>query len=134
MQEIYSLDGEKAQIFPSGERVEIVTFDPVRPSWKVRTESSLYIFEYGRWSKNPRFTDYIDISPRYRLGYIDVRDRAKLVLQSLPTDAPVFLLLDRESNKASTLKSGVISSGLYFLDGHVVTLSPQGAIEQIDII
>jgi hypothetical protein len=72
--------------------------------WKIKTERALYEKINDTWQENPRFTDYIDISRRYRIGYIDASDTVKLSLSNLPPGISVFILLDRTSTDTKIIK------------------------------
>ena len=52
--------------------------------WKVRTQDRVYENIGQDWEKNMRFTDYIDLTPYDRLGYIDASDSEHLSLGNLP--------------------------------------------------
>ncbi len=66
--------------------------------WKVQAPSWLYERDSsGKWEKNMRFSDYIDITPDHRLGYISASDTQLLTLNNLPSWNGVFVILDRVS-------------------------------------
>ncbi len=88
-------------IFPYEETIDIVSFSD---RWKVRTTLSVYELSDDIWKKNLRFTDYIDISSRYRIGYIDIRDQEKLSLANLPLENSLFILLDRSNGETRIIK------------------------------
>jgi hypothetical protein len=73
--------------------------------WKVRTEKSVYEYT-GVWKKNLRFSDYIDIDSRYRIGYISRQEREKLALQNLPLEESYLILLDRKNARTTILTKG----------------------------
>jgi hypothetical protein len=60
-----SLEGKHRVIYTMGEQPILI--DQKNGIWKVRTESSLYEYRDDAWKKNPRFDDFIDVSPRYRI-------------------------------------------------------------------
>ncbi len=60
---------------------------------------------------NPRYTDWIDIDARYRLGYIDAADQAKLSLQNYPLNIGILLVLDRSTGVSTILRTPFILSG-----------------------
>jgi hypothetical protein len=68
-------------IFPFRETILLVSYET---TWKVLTTSGAYELRFDTWQKNPRFTDIIDISDRYRIGYISREDEGKLTLQNFP--------------------------------------------------
>lgn len=52
---------------------------------------------------NPRFTDYIDITDRYRIGYISKDDTEKLELSNFPTNESVFIRVDRDTGRSKVI-------------------------------
>jgi hypothetical protein len=72
------------------EEFVVSTQSPIRSitgypnQWKVRTLYAVYDYDGEKLRENPRFTDYIDLDTRYRLGYIDAQDVQKLQLSNLP--------------------------------------------------
>lgn len=64
--------------------------------------------------KNPRFTDYIDISPSLRIGYIAASDTEKLTLQNLKNDTSYIVSLDRDTGISKVLKTGMTIQGFLF--------------------
>jgi hypothetical protein len=52
--------------------------------WKIRTMDTVFEYDGEKLRENPRFTDYIDLDSRYRLGYIAPQDTEKLQLSNLP--------------------------------------------------
>lgn len=54
---------------------------------------------------NPRYTDWIDLDTRYRLGYIDASDSTKLSLQNYPPNTGILILLDRSTGVSSILRT-----------------------------
>ncbi len=113
----------KTKIFPYSENIEIVDS---ADSWKVTTKQNVYTLEGDRWRENPRFTDYIDISPSTRIGYIDAKDRDKLILQNLPQGIPVIISVNRFTGKSEIMKTGLSIMGFFTLDGAPTILLPDG--------
>lgn len=129
-----TLDGRDTIDFPSLSPPTIIekTWD----EWKVRTQDGVYTSLGNGWKKNPRFTDYIDISPRYRIGYIDRNDSAKLELQNLALQGSVFVLIDRDDPASHLLLRGKDILGFITLDRAPHVLLPDGTLEllQIDLL
>lgn len=113
-QYITSLDGSRSIVFPYGESIEIVD---AQYGWKVKTSESVYILESGRWKKNPRYTDILDISSTERIGYIDKDDTAKLSLQNLTPGISVLEYIDRTTGVTTSLKKWIEIQWLFHLDG-----------------
>jgi hypothetical protein len=101
-QYVFSLDGIYSTIFPYNELIEAVTLD--KNIWKIKTNNSLYEKISDIWRENPRFTDYTDLSSRYRIGYIDATDSEKLSLGNFPLGISVFVLIDRTSTDMRIIK------------------------------
>ena len=129
-QYIVSLDEKRNTIFPLREEIDMISFEEV---WKVRTKSDLYEYLWSTWQKNPRFTDYIDISSRYRIGYIDRSDTVKLSLGNLPLWESLFILLDRTSTDARIIKRWKNIRGFLFYRGAPSILDLDGTVSRIDI-
>lgn len=108
------MDGRKSIIFPYNETVTLVNSDNF---WKIRTKKNVYTFENGDWRKNPRFTDYIDISPSLRIGYIAASDTEKIALQNLKQDTSYIISLDRDTGTSKILKTGITIQGFFFHEG-----------------
>ncbi len=70
---------------------------------KVRTKNNVYFQSQENWIENPRFTDYIDISPRYRIGYIASNDSEKLELSNYPKGESVLVRVDRETGVSTVI-------------------------------
>lgn len=104
---------KNALIFPYPDR--IVSLDKQNDVWKVKTEKSVYTYENNTWTENSRFSDYIDISPRYRIWYINESDVKKLNLGNFPSGHSLFLLLDRSNANISIIaKDRNIKGFLYY--------------------
>ncbi len=110
-QYIISWDGLRTEIFPYTDRILSVIY-----SWewlKIRTNTNIYIKNEDRWIVNPRFTDYIDITDQYRIGYISKDDTEKLELSNFPTNESVFIRVDRDTGH-STVIARWIQNGIFF--------------------
>ncbi len=83
-------------------------------SWKIRTNNELYEHTGDTWQKNMRFTDYIDISPRWRIGYIDAWDTPIHAVQNISPQESLLILLDRKTGVQKILKKGTQISDLFF--------------------
>ncbi len=129
-QYIFSLDWHHKMIFPYEEDIEIITFNE---TWKVRTNSDVYELSNDVWKKHLRFTDYIDISPRYRIGYIDKFDKEKLSLANLPLEDSLFILLDRNSTGTQIIKKWREIRWFFQYDWLPVVLDTDGTISKIEI-
>lgn len=97
-------------------------------SKKIRTENGVYTDQNGNWKKNPRFSDYIDVSDTLRIGYIDVSDTDMLSLQGFPSDRSVLVYLDRTTNTAFLLKNGLDILGFTSLQGEKALVTKDGKI------
>lgn len=129
-QYILSLDGQHKTIFPYQESIDIVSFSD---SWKVRTQNSIYEWQEDTWKKNLRFTDYIDISPRYRIGYIDQSDKEKLSLANLSSENSLFILLDRTNAETRIIKKWKTIRGFFQYEWLPAILDSEGVISKIEI-
>lgn len=101
---LISLDGTLSVSFPFPDAVEIV--QNISNTWKVLTRDGVMTLSSLGWEKNPRFRDYIDISPEYRLGYLSKDDKEKKSLQNIDSAESLFLLLDRKSTIVRTIEKG----------------------------
>lgn len=90
-------------VFPFSENIKLVSYLGEN-LWKVRTEDRLYEYDGNSWSENLRFTDYIDISSRYRIGYIDANDQQKMSLSNLDSSESLLLFLDRKTGESRIVK------------------------------
>ena len=129
-QYIFSLDWQNKVIFPYEEPIEIISFSD---TWKVRTTSSIYELSNDLWKKNLRFTDYIDISSRYRIGYIDIRDPDKLALANLPPKNSLFILLDRTNTETKIIKKWREIRWFLLYEGFPAVLDRDGTLSKITI-
>ena len=108
---ISSIDGKDTTVFPLDGKIEIIDYN--RSLWKVQTDKGVYAYEGWKWKKNPRFTDYIDISDTLRIGYIDRKDSSLLELSNFPLDTSILLLIHRKTGESRTLRSWLDILGLY---------------------
>jgi hypothetical protein len=53
--------------------------------YKATTRTSVWTSEGDTWTENPRYSDYLDISPTERIGYIRSTDTARLSIANLPS-------------------------------------------------
>ncbi len=53
---------------------------------------------------NTRFTDWLDISDRVRIGYISADDTKKLQLSNMNLGQSVLILLDRYTGQSSIIQ------------------------------
>ncbi len=126
---LFRLTGtEPGIVFPTLDTIIMVTNDEV---WKVRTEDALYEYIGKEWKKNPRFTDYINLNNRYRLGYISDTQWEKLQLQNFPKDDSILILLDRVSQEVSLVRKDMDIKGFFFYDGIPAYLDNGGDIYRI---
>lgn len=103
---------EPGIVFPHPEKIRFVSM--IENIWKVQAWDTLYEYVNANWKINPRFTDYIDLSSKYRLGFISKNQSKKLSLQNLDRDHSVLVLLDRSSNKLTILKRWEIQGFLMY--------------------
>lgn len=128
-QYIVSLDGQDSRVFDIPEKIQIVDL-----SWnsRVLTVDGVYELIAGKWKKNPRFTDYIDLSPTRRLGYIDKNDILKLSLQNLSPWVSVIQLIERDTGKSTIIKIGLDIQWFVHVDGKVGFLDMDGNIQLLE--
>ena len=100
---LISLYGTKSIHFPLKETPDIIISEP---TWKVRTADGVSTYEGDTWQKNPRYTDYLDIDARYRIGYIDRSDTERQALANIASPTSLFFLLDRETGISSIILKG----------------------------
>lgn len=108
---IFSLDGKKNIVF--SEEGKVLSVQAEWDSWIVATQSWLYEFVSDSWRKNPRFTQYVDLSEKYRLGYIDEKDQQKLQLSNFPTNQSLLILLDRSTGKSEVVRKWISLQGFF---------------------
>lgn len=129
-QYIFSLDGQNKTIFPYEMPIDIVSFDNI---WKIQTQNDVYEWQDDAWKKNLRFTDYYDISSRYRIGYIDQSDKEKLSLANFPLEDSLFILLDRTNGESKIIKKWQNIQGFFQFEGLPAVLTPDGGVSKIQI-
>jgi len=83
---------------------EILSVSLLGNEWKIKTKSSVYSLFRDSMIENPRFTDFVDISSQYRIGYIDKNDTKRRMLANLTDDSSFLVLLDRYSGNATYKK------------------------------
>ena len=127
---ISSIDGNDTIVFPIDGTINIIDSD--RSNWKVQTDHGVYMHEWWRWKKNPRFTDYIDISDTLRVGYIDKKDSKLLDLSNFQLNTSILLLVNRRTGESRTLKLWLDIIGLYHREWVWPTiLFPDGTLGSI---
>jgi hypothetical protein len=83
---------------------DIVSISVFGDEWKIKTKDSIYTYTDWILTENPRFTDFVDISSEYRVGYIDKNDKKRRMLANLTDDSSFLVLLDRYSGNATYKK------------------------------
>lgn len=127
---ITSLDWKKSASFPSGEDILFASYND---SWMVRTSWWVYERESDLWIKNPRFTDMIDMSDRYRIGYIDQHDEKKLSLAWFPWGQSIIFLVDRMTGDSFLLEKWRNIQGFFSHDGEKFFLDPSWDIYRMTL-
>ncbi len=120
-----SLDGLTRIEIP---RLWIQTVVPLERWWKIATSSWVFLFDDGVLSANPRFTDFLDITPTDRIGYIASTDTEKLQLWNFQPGISVLVRLNRSTGEVSILEQGIDIAYLYFLDGIPVFSDSTGKV------
>lgn len=106
----------------------------LQDSWKIQTQSGVYLYNPDLWvQENPRFTDFLDISPSKRLWYIAANDSLKLSLSNFPAGESVLVLLDRTNGKSYVVKKGVSIRSLYFEWDTPVYVDSAGKVWKIEL-
>lgn len=100
---------------------------------KILTTSGVILWISSSYWLNPRFTDWLDISPTERLGYIDKSDWDKLSLSNLPTWESVLVRLDRITWQSSVIKRWVDMVFMFFLWDMPVYRDRDGKIWEIQL-
>jgi hypothetical protein len=86
--------------------------------WKVQSPSWLYERDIsGKWERNMRFSDYIDITPDHRLGYISASDTQLLSVNNLPSWKGVFVLLDRITWESYIVRDSIDMQWFFYESG-----------------
>lgn len=99
---------------------------------KVRTETGVLSQVDENWIENPRFTDYIDLNARYRIGYIAKTDTEKLELSNYPKGESVLIRVDREIGTSSVIARGLSITAFAQLDGVFSYIDDTGDIWKIE--
>jgi hypothetical protein len=73
----------------------------------IYTASGHYVLGGGAWYIDPLFSDAIDISPQYRIGYIAGTDTQRRALLDRDTAGDTLVLLDRYTGKKYIRKTGM---------------------------
>lgn len=84
---------------------------------RVRTSQKVYDIISWKAVENIRFTDYIDLSPEVRIGYIDASDVTKLALSNFPPNISVLVRLDRRDGNTTVLRTGIDIKTLFLYQG-----------------
>lgn len=100
---------------------------------KVLSESWVVLGHHSSYGYNPRFTDWLDISPSLRLWYIDKDDTQKLSLSNLPSGQSVLISLNRMTGDYHVIKRWVDIEFLFYHDGNPVFLDNQGSVWKLEI-
>lgn len=103
-QYIIDIDTGESVIFPQTTGIESVVYH--RSAWKIRMGDTLYEYRMNTWQKSIRFTDFIDLSPRWRIGYIGATDSEKRSIRNITSSESQILLLDRKNGREKTLRIG----------------------------
>jgi hypothetical protein len=120
------VDGAYSQEIPLSDVVAVAELEP--NLLKIRTKTSVFTFDGQNLIENPRFTDFVDLSPTLRLGYIDKNDRQKLALGNFGTDVSVLVLLDRSTGTSTLLRKDISLETLFLKDDTPVFLDANGKI------
>lgn len=132
-QAIYSLDGRnQGTVFPNLEKILMVTTTDWL-EWKVQTEQALYESEGWFWKKNIRFTDFIDLGPRYRLAFLRKTQKEKFELQNIAVGTSLIVLLDRVSNEMTILRKGYEILWFFQVNGAPALLDTKGDFYRIEL-
>lgn len=100
---------------------------------KILTNSWVILGIDSSYGENPRYTDWLDISPSLRLWYMDASDTNKFSLSGYPPGESVLVLHDRITSKTTTIKRWVDMRFLFFLSGVPVFLDKDNNLYAIDI-
>ncbi len=101
--------------------------------WKFQTSSWVYTYDGEELQENPRFTDFLDISPSIRLWYIDKDDTSRLSLSNFPSGESVLISLDRTTGKSYVVKKGLGIRTLFFHGATPAYIDPSENIWDIQI-
>jgi hypothetical protein len=85
---------------------------------KTETSSGVYIFsEKNTPTMNPRFTNFLDFGPYFRLGYIAADDLTRRSLANLSGSSPTLILLDRRTGKSEIISQTLKVDSMIYFDG-----------------
>lgn len=99
-QDILSIHLSESMNFPFSEPIKMVDHTDL---WKVTTDRSVYTFDGNTWTKNPRFSDFIDLDQTHRIGYIRASDVDKKSLGNYKQNGGIFVLLDRTDGSSQVV-------------------------------
>jgi hypothetical protein len=99
--------------------------------WKMQTQWGVYIFDGEGMQENPRFTDFLDISPSKRLGYIAANDTNRLSLSNFAPWESVLVLLDRTNGQNYVIKRWVDIQTLFLEWSMPVYVDSSGKVWEI---
>jgi hypothetical protein len=100
--------------------------------WKIRMMDTVFEYDGEKLRENQRFTDYIDLDSRYRLGYIAPQDTEKLQLSNLPIGNWVLVLLDRTHGTSQIIARSVLINILSFFQWSPIYQDQEGKSWKID--
>lgn len=75
--------------------------------------------------QNARFTDFIDLSDQYRIGYISKNDTKKLTLANYPKNVSRLLLLNRSDATIIPIDTNIDIEGIFSLNHEVYAFDAQ---------
>ena len=130
-QDIVSINLSESIIFPYPEDIKLIDHTGI---WRVVTDTSVYVFEWDSWVKNPRFSDFIDIDPNYRIGYISENDTIKKELGNFTQKWGIFVLLDRRNADIQVLSENKDIIGFLYTENIPTYLDRNGDIYKLHII
>jgi hypothetical protein len=84
--------------------IDPVSILRIETGYKVTTRTGVWTSDGDAWTENPRYSDYLDISPTERIGYIRSTDTARLSIANLPSGVSVLSLLDRSTGRSIPLR------------------------------
>lgn len=125
---ILSLDGQQRKELPFP---WIQWYIPSIFGDKIYTKSGVLAVNGDRYTTNPRFTDWIDVTSTLRIGYISNTDTEKLLLSNMPLGNPVLVLVDRSTGKSSVIKSWINVKTLFYVEGVPVLMDDSGNVWKI---
>lgn len=99
---------------------------------KVLTDDGVFFVQWEKLRENVRFTDFIDISRAYRIGYIDRWDTKKLSLSNLSLES-TWILLSRTDWGAQIFKKWFSNSFLFTSGNQIYSLWDDGSLWEIRV-